>query len=164
MLTLDSLDLVKDQGIAQDPRYFRRPSFGKPAKRQVTLIGCEQLAEHAAALGLKSLPNGIVRSNIEVEGIDLVSLIGCRIRVGEAVLELIEPRTPCSKMDEIAPGLRALMRMANKELLHGLFSLDRFGLGMQYRLLRLWNTQILKPLLHLFKVKVEAAEFIEFSL
>jgi MOSC domain-containing protein YiiM len=109
MITFSEIDVVTEKGIVQNKRYFGRISHGRPGKRQVTLIEREQIAEHAAVLGLKSIPPGIVRSNIETEGINLIDLIGHRVQIGTATLEFVEPRTPCSKMDDIAPGLRELM-------------------------------------------------------
>lgn len=110
MQSLDEIELVAEKGIVQDGRYFgRRSRAGGPSQRQVTLIEREQIAEHAAVLGLKNIPPGVVRSNIETEGIDLVALAGKRVRVGSAELLIGAPRDPCEKMDRIAPGLRELM-------------------------------------------------------
>jgi MOSC domain-containing protein YiiM len=109
MQSLDHVELVAEKGVLQDPRYFARASQGRSARRQVSLIEREQLAEHAAVLGLKSLPPGIVRSNIETEGLNLIELLGQNIQIGAAILHLLEPRTPCAQMDRIAPGLRQLM-------------------------------------------------------
>lgn len=110
MVSLPEIDLETEKGIVQDRRYFaRRARNGEPSKRQVTLIEREQIAEHAAALGLPDFENGIVRSNIETEGIELVRLQGKRVRIGTAVLLIGAPRDPCEKMDRIAPGLRELM-------------------------------------------------------
>jgi MOSC domain-containing protein YiiM len=55
-----------------------------------------------------------VRSNIETTGIDLVSLIGKEIEIGEAILSLYAPRDPCAQMDAICQGLRNLM-MNNRQ-------------------------------------------------
>jgi MOSC domain-containing protein YiiM len=101
-------NLVAEKGIVEDRRYFGRVNYGKPAKRQVTLIEREMIDRHAAALGAQLEP-GDVRSNIETTGINLVSLIGQQVQIGEAVLLFVEARTPCHKMDALAPGLRALM-------------------------------------------------------
>ena len=104
------LHLVAEQGIVEDKRYFaRKDRQGRPAKRQVTLIEGEQLVAHAEALGLGSLTNAEARSNIETAGIELVPLIGRRVRVGGAVLEFVEPRTPCQRMDDICQGLKEMM-------------------------------------------------------
>jgi MOSC domain-containing protein YiiM len=73
------------------------------------LIEREQIAEHAVALRLGSIPPGAVRSNIETEGVNLVSLLGRQIQIGSAVLSLYAPREPCAQMDAICQGLRALM-------------------------------------------------------
>jgi MOSC domain-containing protein YiiM len=110
MLSVDEFDLEAGHGIVQDKRYFgRRSSSGAPGKRQLTLIEREQIREHAAALGHDDFPPGVVRSNIETEGIALVPLAGKKLQIGAAVVQIGDPRDPCEKMDRIAPGLRALM-------------------------------------------------------
>jgi MOSC domain-containing protein YiiM len=109
--SVDEINVVAGKGILGEPRYFGKISrhTGKPSRRQVTLIEREQIAEHAAALGLETIPPGAVRANIETEGIDLVKHLGKKIKIGEAVLFLYEGRTPCGQMDAICTGLRALM-------------------------------------------------------
>src|SRR5712691_3321328 len=79
---VESIELIEGKGIEGNPRYFGRVSkgTGKPNRRQVTLIEREQIAEHAATLGLKSIPSGAVRSNIETSGIDLISLVGREVQ------------------------------------------------------------------------------------
>jgi MOSC domain-containing protein YiiM len=106
-----SVELIADKGIVGNGRYFGRTSrsTGLPTKRQITLIEREQIVE--------SLPPGIVRSNIETDGINLVELIGRQIEIGEARLFLCEPRKPCAKMDGIYPGLRALMEGSRQGVL-----------------------------------------------
>src|SRR5690349_8553727 len=108
LITVQSLGVIAGKGIAGEPRYFGRMSrsSGKPSRRQLSLIEREQIAEHAAALGLQTIAPGAVRSNIETEGIDLVSLVGNEVEIGEAVIFLYAPRDPCEKMDAICQGLR----------------------------------------------------------
>lgn len=117
--SVDSVEFVAEAGLRGDQRYFGRKSrsTGGPSKRQVTLIERETLARHAAALGIPPLAPGIARSNIETSGIDLSTTIGHRLRVGTAVLQVVEPRTPCEKMDAIAPGLRTLMEAPNQGII-----------------------------------------------
>src|SRR6266700_568972 len=52
--SVEAVELVEAKGIQADARYFGRISrdTGKPARRQVTLMEREQIAEHAGALGL----------------------------------------------------------------------------------------------------------------
>lgn len=111
MQNTEFIDAVAGRGIVGNPRYFDRVSrtTGKPTRRQISLIEREQIAEHAAALGLESIQPGAVRANIETQGVNLVTLVGRQIQIGEAVLLLYEPRLPCSKMDAVCAGLRALM-------------------------------------------------------
>jgi len=108
LIQVEEFNLVAEKGIREDARYFGRVNNGKPAKRQVTLIEREIIDQHASALGAQLDP-GDVRSNIESIGIDLISLIGQRVQIGDAILLFVEPRTPCHKMDALAEGLRALM-------------------------------------------------------
>ena len=109
--SVESFEVIAGKGVMGDARFFGRVSrdTGQPSRRQVTLIEREQIAEHAAALGLPSIAPGAVRSNIETSGIDLIALLGREIEVGEAVLRLYAPREPCAKMDAICQGLRARM-------------------------------------------------------
>ena len=108
--SVESVEVIEAKGILGEPRYFaRKRKDGQPSKRQVTLVEREQLSVHAAALGLETIPPGAVRSNIETLGIDLISLIGRDIQIGEAILHLYAPRDPCEQMDAICQGLRELM-------------------------------------------------------
>ena len=111
LTSVPAVGVVEGKGIQGEPRYFGRISrhTGKPTLRQVSLIEREQIAEHATALGLMTIPPGAVRANIETEGIDLVVLKGQEVEIGGAILLLYEPRDPCSRMDAICQGLRELM-------------------------------------------------------
>jgi MOSC domain-containing protein YiiM len=98
------------KGIVGDARIFgRKDRKGEASRRQISLMAREQIAQHAAALGLPAITPGAVRANIETAGIDLLSLLGQEVKVGGAVLLFYEARTPCGKMDLVAPGLRELM-------------------------------------------------------
>jgi MOSC domain-containing protein YiiM len=112
LLTVDEIEVVERKGIRGETRYFGRISrrTGKPTRRQVSLIEREQIAGHAATLGLQSIPPGAVRANIETLGINLVALVGKQIQIGDAVLFLYEPRIPCGQMDLICAGLHDLMK------------------------------------------------------
>jgi len=111
LLAAKQISLQADRGIVEDRRYFGRTRWrtGKPSRRQVSLIEREQIAEHAEALGLETIPPGAVRSNIETTGIDLLALVGQEVNIGGAVMRFYEPRTPCAKMDVLCQGLRELM-------------------------------------------------------
>ena len=70
-------------------------------KRQVLFAS----AEHLDALGVEY---GRIRENFTIEGDDVHRWpIGQRVRVGGAEFEITMVCDPCSRMDEIRPGLQA---------------------------------------------------------
>lgn len=111
MRPVQEFEAVEQRGIRGNPRKFGviSRSTGLQSKRQVSLMEREQIAEHAAALGLETIAPGDVRANIETTGINLVALVGHEVQVGEAILYFYEARTPCEQMDRICDGLRDLM-------------------------------------------------------
>lgn len=131
LTAVDELEVVADQGIVGNGRYFGRVSSktGRPGKRQVTLIEREVIAGHAAALGREFIAPGAVRANIETTGIDLVSLIGRKVTVGGAILLFYEARTPCEKMDRICAGLRAAMENQKQGVLAQVVQAGAIRLG-----------------------------------
>lgn len=124
------IDLEAGKGIVGNLRYFaRRSRSGGFSKRQVSLIEREMIAEHAAMLGLQTVAPGTVRSNIETFGVDLVALVGKQVEIGTATLFFYEPRTPCSKMDEICPGLRNLMEDGRQGVMAQVIRSGRIQVG-----------------------------------
>lgn len=117
--TVERIEVVEQKGILGNPRKFGVVSraTGAPSKRQVTLIEREQIAEHAATLGLQTIVPGAVRSNIETFGVNLIELIGREVQIGDAILLFYEARTPCEKMDRICQGLRSLMKNSKQGVL-----------------------------------------------
>jgi MOSC domain-containing protein YiiM len=74
------------------------------SSRQVLLVEMETLEEFGIAPGR-------ARENITTRGIALGSLsLGKRLRIGEALLEVTNPCTPCHQMDEIRQGLQEALR------------------------------------------------------
>jgi MOSC domain-containing protein YiiM len=129
--SVEEIEVVHEKGILGEPRYFSRMSrhTGQPTRRQVSLIEREQIAEHATVLGLQSIPPGVVRSNIETSGINLVALIGSEIQIGDAVLRLYEPRTPCARMDAVCSGLRELMEDSRQGVMAEVVKSGRIRVG-----------------------------------
>lgn len=80
--------------------------------RQVTLIQAEHLPL-IAAFARRSAPLDPLdlRRNLVVSGINLLTLKHARVRVGAALIEIVGPCAPCSRMEEvIGPGGYAAMR------------------------------------------------------
>jgi MOSC domain-containing protein YiiM len=94
-----------EEVLAVENKGFRDCLHGRSgSSRQVLLVDIETL-EHFG------IPPGRTKENITTRGIALSSLpMGQLIRVGEALLEVTKPCTPCHQMDEIRPGLQQEMR------------------------------------------------------
>ena len=130
--SVNELRAEAEKGIVGDARMFgRRDRQGGPGRRQISLIAREEIARHAATLDLPSIAPGAVRANIETTGIDLMSLVGHQVKVGGAVLFFCEPRTPCWKMDLIAPGLQKLMSMGRQGVMAQVISSGEIRVGDQ---------------------------------
>ena len=79
--------------------------------RQVTLIQHEHLAVIAQLARVAQVDPAGLRRNLVISGINLLALKSARLRVGEALLELVVPCHPCSRMEEaIGRGGYAAMR------------------------------------------------------
>lgn len=96
-------------GLADD-RLGRRGE-AELSTRQVTLIQHEHLPVIAALAGVPAVDALALRRNLVVSGINLVALKNARVRVGGALLEIVGPCQPCSRMEEaVGPGGYAAMR------------------------------------------------------
>jgi MOSC domain-containing protein YiiM len=79
--------------------------------RQVTLIQLEHLSVIAALARVDAVDPVGLRRNLVVSGINLLALKNAKVQVGGAVLEIVGPCAPCSRMEEtIGPGGYAAMR------------------------------------------------------
>lgn len=79
--------------------------------RQVTLIQAEHLPVIAQLARVDAVDPAGLRRNLVISGINLLALKNARLQVGEAVLEIVGPCAPCSRMEEtIGPGGYAAMR------------------------------------------------------
>lgn len=96
-------------GLADD-RLGRRGE-AELSTRQVTLVQAEHLPVIAQLARVPAVDPVRLRRNLVVSGINLLALRNARIRVGGALLEVVGPCAPCSRMEEeIGPGAYAAMR------------------------------------------------------
>ena len=99
----ERVELRADFGIVGD-RCAEQGSLG-----QVTLVSADQLTRAEAKLG-SPIPPGSTRRNITIEGLELASQVGLRIRLGAVLVEISEDADPCGLMDKvIAEGARAAL-------------------------------------------------------
>ena len=81
------------------------------SKRQVSFIQSEHLQAMASMLGIESIAPELLRRNIVVSGVNLLSLKGMRFSLGGAVLEMSCLCHPCSRMEQtFGPGGYNLVR------------------------------------------------------
>lgn len=107
--TVDATNALAGIGLADD-RLGRRGE-AELSTRQVTLIQAEHLAVIAALARVGSVDPVALRRNLVVSGINLLALKNARVRVGAALLEIVGPCAPCSRMEEaVGPGGYAAMR------------------------------------------------------
>lgn len=93
--------LVPGKGIEGDVNTSRR--------RQVTIIEREKWDEMMRELGANASPVGR-RANFLVSGVKLAETRGKVLKVGGVRLVIGGETTPCERMDEYLPGLRAAMK------------------------------------------------------
>lgn len=92
------------EGRALADKGFQGCAHARPGKRQLLLVESE-------VLEALDLPPGSIMENITTRGIPLAGLrAGQRLRIGEALLEVTIPCTPCERMDAIRPGLQETLR------------------------------------------------------
>jgi len=104
---LDAVDVTVESGLAGDFRGAVKP--GGKGKRQVSLIEAGDWAAAMAELG-HDLPWWVRRANLLVDGLDLPQTPGARVRIGgQVVIEITTECDPCSRMEEILPGLKAAL-------------------------------------------------------
>jgi len=106
---VDETTALAGIGLADD-RLGRRGE-AELSTRQLTLIQREHLPLIAAFARRGPIDPVDLRRNLVVSGINLLTLKKARVRVGEALIEIVGPCAPCSRMEEvIGPGGYAAMR------------------------------------------------------
>lgn len=105
--TLDRVDVTVEAGLAGDFRGAVKP--GGRGKRQVSMIEAGDWAAAMAELG-HDLPWWVRRANLLIDGLDLPQTPGARVRIGaDVVIRITTECDPCSRMEEIAEGLKAAL-------------------------------------------------------
>ena len=105
--TVGRLAVTRAEGLHGDYRGAIRP--GKSGRRQVSLIEAESWAAAMADLGAH-VPWQERRANLLVSGLRLPREAGRIIAIGATLrIETTCECDPCSRMEEVAPGLKAAL-------------------------------------------------------
>ena len=94
-------ELIQGKGLAGNVDRSRR--------RQVTLLSREIWERVMTELG-GTLDPSARRANLLVHGVDLANTRGRVLRIGLARVRIGGETTPCERMDEAMPGLKAALR------------------------------------------------------
>lgn len=98
-------------GIGLSDDRLGRRGEAELSTRQVTLIQAEHLPVIARLARVDAIDPLALRRNLVVSGINLLALKNARLQVGAALVEIVGPCQPCSRMEEaIGPGGYAAMR------------------------------------------------------
>ena len=106
MEVLDHVGVTVEAGLDGDFRGAVKP--GGRGRRQVSLIERSDWDAAMADLGVDHHWSAR-RANLLVEGLDLPQVEGTRLRIGEVVLMITQECDPCSRMEEVEPGLKAAL-------------------------------------------------------
>ena len=98
MITVEQAQVTQAKGVEND-------IFGRPGKRQVTVMSIQQWQLACNDVG-KTLPWFIRRANLLVDGISFSSEdLGKQLVIGDLILEITGETDPCKKMEMAYPGL-----------------------------------------------------------
>jgi MOSC domain-containing protein YiiM len=98
---VERAELVPGQGVLG--------SVDRSRRRQVTLLERENWERALAEIGGSADASGR-RANLLVSGIALAQTRGKLLRVGETLVSIGGELTPCERMDDVVPGLKAALR------------------------------------------------------
>lgn len=100
--SVEEVEAVAGAGLVGDRKYG--------ARRQISIVSTEELADAGAELGADIAP-GSTRRQITISGTRLDRTEGATIRLGEVVVSVSGDCSPCDEMNEtVGPGARDALR------------------------------------------------------
>ncbi len=101
------IDCVAGKGLLGD-RYFNHQ---EDYKGQITFFSAEVFERLCAKFEIRSKPAGVLRRNVIVSDIDLLSLVGCDFEIQGVKFRGAEHCAPCEWMDvAFAPGAKEFLK------------------------------------------------------
>jgi len=106
---IDATEAIAGVGLADDR--LGKQGEADLSTRQVTVIQAEHIPVIAQLARVTRVDPTLLRRNLVISGINLLALKNAKLQVGTAVIELVGPCHPCSRMEEvIGKGGYAAMR------------------------------------------------------
>lgn len=106
LVEVPRIECVAGHGIRGDRFYDYRENY----KGQVTFFSAEVFEKLCANFGIKDKPAGVLRRNVIVSGIDLLSLIGQEFEIQGVRFRGTQHCAPCEWMNvAFAPGTKQFL-------------------------------------------------------
>jgi MOSC domain-containing protein YiiM len=107
LVEVPRIECVAGQGIRGDRFY----DFRKNYKGQITFFSSEVFEKLCANFGVKDKPAGVLRRNVIVSGVDLLSLIGREFEIQRVRFRGTQHCAPCEWMNgAFAPGAEHFLK------------------------------------------------------
>jgi MOSC domain-containing protein YiiM len=107
LIERERIECVAGKGLLGD-RYF---DHAEDYKGQITFFSAEVFERLCAHFNIREKPAGILRRNVIVSGVDLLSLIGCDFEVQGVQFRGTQHCAPCEWMDvAFAPGAKEFLK------------------------------------------------------
>jgi MOSC domain. len=101
------IDCVAGKGLAGDRYFNHREDY----KGQITFFSAEVFEKLCANFGINDKSIGVLRRNVIVSDIDLLSLIGCDFEIQGVKFHGTQHCAPCEWMDvAFAPGAKEFLK------------------------------------------------------
>ena len=105
---------------------FNHPQFHGGPMRAVLIVAAE-VVEELQARGFPVF-YGALGENLTTRGLDVREVrVGDRLRAGGAVIQITEPRVPCSQLDIYGPSLKTVIW--DRQVKTGDFTSPRWGMS-----------------------------------
>ena len=107
LIEKERIACVAGKGLLGD-RYF---NHAEDYKGQITFFAAEVFERLCTHFGIREKPAGVLRRNVIVSGVDLLSLIGCEFEIQGVKFRGTQHCAPCEWMDvAFAPGAKKFLK------------------------------------------------------
>ena len=107
LIETQRIDCVAGKGLAGDRYFNHREDY----KGQITFFSAEVFEKLCANFGINDKSIGVLRRNVIVSDIDLLSLIGCDFEIQGVKFHGTQHCAPCEWMDvAFAPGAKEFLK------------------------------------------------------